>query len=141
MKKLILTSLLFGAILFSATDVSARGVIIYSNGEKIEVVKEVPADIQLIEEEHVNVGVMYEQFSIFWVPMWNYGETVYVLVNDAGDTYWDLSAEEVQYLNEEHAMELPETPVIGFWNKIGGKIIWAAVILFALWGWWHSRKD
>lgn len=141
MKKLIFTIVLCGALALTASPASARGVIIYSNGEKIEVVKELPADVEIIEEEHVNVGVMYNQFSIFWIPMWNYGETVYVLVNDDKDTYYDLSAEDVEFLNDEYALELPLEASIGFWNSIGGKLIWGAVILFLLWGWWSSRKD
>ncbi len=142
MKKLIFTLVLSGAFVFTATTVSAaRGVIIYSNGEKIEVSQKLPEDVMLIEDEHVNIGTMYNQFSIFWIPMWNYGETVHVLVNDAKDTYYDLTAEEITYINEEFGLEIPEQPRIGFWNKIGGKLIWGAVILFALWGWWTSRKN
>ena len=141
MKKLIFTLALSGAFVLTATTASARGVIVYSNGEKIEVVRELPADVELIEQEHVNIGVMYKQFSIFWIPMWNYGETSYVLVNDAKDTYYDLTAEEIDMLNDEWEMDLPAKPRIGFWNSIGGKLIWGAVILFALWGWWSTRKD
>ncbi len=141
MKKLIFTLVLSGAFVLTATTVSARGVIVYSNGEKIEVTQKLPEDVMLIEDEHVNVGVMYKQFSIFWIPMWNYGETVHVLVNDAKDTYWDLTAEEVAFVNEEYGLAIPEVPRIGFWNKIGGKLIWGAVILLALWGWWIGRKN
>ena len=55
----------------------------------------------VIDNAHVNLGVMYEQFSIFWIPMWNYGETKFVLVNDKKDTYYDLSAEEIQTLKTD----------------------------------------
>ena len=89
MKKLFSTRALCAALTCVATPASARGVIVYSNGEKIEVVQKVPAEVLFEElvDEHVNIGVMYNQFSIMWIPMWNYGETVHVLVNDAEDTY------------------------------------------------------
>ena len=140
MKKVILTLSIIGALFFTANSVSAKGVIIYSNGEKIEEVKQLP-DSAIVNDEHVNLGVMYKQFSIFWVPMWNYGETKYVLINDKKDTYFDLTPEEFEMLKTEFNVDVPKTPVIGFWNKTGGKIIWGALILAAIAGWWTSRKD
>ena len=142
MKKLIFSLLLLGALSITATPASARGVIVYSNGETIEVVQKVPDDVIFEEfvEEHVNIGVMYDQFSIFWIPMWNYGETVHVLINDAEDTYYDLSVEEIEYLNEEYGLEISTAPRIGFWNKIGGKMIWGAVLLFFVWGAINRKK-
>ena len=140
MKKVILTFVLFGALFFTVNTVSAKGLIIYSNGEKIETVKELPDSI-VIDNSHVNLGVMYKQFSIFWIPMWNYGETKYVFVNDKKDTYYDLSAEDIQTLKTEFNMDIPENPTIGFWNKTGGKLVWIALIIIAIIGGWSSRKD
>jgi len=92
MKKVVLTLSLVGALFFAANTASARGIIFYSNGEKVEAVKQLP-DSAIINDEHVNLGVMYKQFSIFWIPMWNYGETKFVLINDKKDTYYDLTSE------------------------------------------------
>jgi len=139
MKKVILTFALFSALFFTANTVSA-GVIIYSNGEKIEVVKKLPADAT-IDGTHFNLGVMYDQFSIFWVPIWNYGEIKYVLINDKEDTYYDITEEDIEILKTDFDVDIPEKPSIGFWNKIGGKLIWGTVILAAAFGWWVSRKD
>ena len=139
MKKTILTISLFIAIFFSAISVSAN-VIIYSNGEKVEVVKELPEDA-VLDGEHVNLGVMYNQFSIFWIPMWNYGETKYVLLNDAKDTYYDLDAEDLEMLRSEFNIKISDKPSIGFWNKIGGKIIWILVIALVIFVYWVTRKD
>ena len=140
MKKTILTLALFSALFLTANTASAKGVIFYSNGEKVEVVKTLPEDA-ILDDAHVNLGVMYEQFAIFWVPMWNYGETKYVLINDKKDTYYDLSEEDVEMLRTEFNIDVPQKPSIGFWNKIGGKLIWCVVILVAIYGWWISRKD
>jgi hypothetical protein len=138
MKKTILTLALFSALFLTAN--TAKGVIFYSNGEKVEVVKTLPEDV-IIEDAHFNLGVMYEQFAIFWIPMWNYGETKYVLINDKKDTYYDLSEEDVEDLCTEFNIDVPKKPTIGFWNKIGGKLIWCVVIVAAIYGWWISRKD
>ncbi|GHT11330.1 hypothetical protein FACS189426_13070 [Bacteroidia bacterium] len=142
MRKVIFTLTLLGGLFFAANSVSAKGIIFYSYGEKIEVAQKLPPEATVNEgEEHVNLGVMYEQFSIFWIPMWNYGETKYVLINDEKDTYYDLDAEDITMLKTDFNIDFPQKPTIGFWNKIGGKIIWGAVILAAIFGWWTTRKD
>ncbi|MCL1937521.1 MAG: hypothetical protein FWF52_03880 [Candidatus Azobacteroides sp.] len=140
MKTVIVTLALFCALFCSVNTASARGIIVYSNGEKIEVVKNLPDDA-LVNNEHVNLGVMYKQFSIFWIPMWNYGKTKFVLIDDAKKTYYDLTSEEVEMLKNDFNVDIPSVPTIGFWNKIGGKIIWGAVILAVIITAWTSRKD
>jgi hypothetical protein len=140
MKKAILTCAIFGALFLTASPASAKGIIIYSNGEKIELFKKLPSEA-VIDDTHVNLGVKYDQFAIFWIPMWNYGETKYVLINDEKDTYWDLDTETAELLKTEFNVDIPQKPTIGFWNRIGGKIIWGIVILAAIAGWWFSRKD
>jgi hypothetical protein len=140
MKKAIFALALFGALFFTAGSVSAKGIIFYSNGEKVEVFKTLPDDA-VIDGAHVNLGVRYSQFSIFWIPVWNYGETKYVLINDKKDTYWDLDAETVETLKTDFNVDIPEKPAIGFWNRIGGKIVWGIAILIAIAGWRTTRKE
>jgi hypothetical protein len=140
MKKFVTILLFATAFCFVSNSVSAKGVIIYSNGEKIEVAQTLPDSIT-IDEQHINLGVMYEQFSIFWIPMWNYGETKYVFINEKKDTYYDLQEEDLEYLRSEYGVKIPETPSICFWNKIGGKLIWLAVIAACIYGYFLTRKD
>ncbi|MCL2247037.1 MAG: hypothetical protein FWC10_08010 [Lentimicrobiaceae bacterium] len=140
MKKVILTLTLFVVLCFTANNASAKGIIFYSNGEKAEIATKLP-DHAIINDEHVNIGVMYKQFSIFWVPIWNYGETKHVLINDKKDTYYDLDDETIEILKEDFNVELPQKASIGFWNKIGGKLIWCLVIAVAIAGYWITRKD
>jgi len=135
MNKKILSLVLFIALFFMANTASARGVIIYSNGEKIEVVKELPDEAVVgTDNEHVNLGVMYSQFSIFWIPIWNYGETKYVLVNDKKNTYYDVDEEDIDMLKTEFNVEVPPMPAISFWNKTGGKLVWGVLILAIIFG-------
>lgn len=140
MKKYLLTLVVAACALCAAQPAAARGVIIYSNGEQIDVIENYPAEVVVNEDEHVNLGVYFQQFSIFWVPMWNYGETKFVLVNDAEDTYYDLEADDIEYLKSEFGIEVPEKPVIGFWHRIGGKIIWGIVLIGLIWIWWVTRN-
>ena len=131
MKKIFIALALFCALFFTTNKASA--VIIYSTGEKIEIVKELP-DSAIIDNHHVNLGVMYDQFSIFWIPLWNYGETKFVLVNDKKNYYYDLDEEDIQMIRDEFGVKIPNKPKIGFWNKIGGKLVLitliAGIILF-----------
>jgi hypothetical protein len=143
MKKLILSLALACAFSFVATSVSARGVIFYSTGEKIEIAEKLPEEFVFQNGEHMNLGVMYEQFSIFWIPVWNYGETKWVYVNDKRDSYDDdVTAEELEMLRTEYGIDIPDEPKIGGWNRVGGKIIWGIIILglIALWWWTREKK-
>ena len=140
MKKTILTLALFVVLCFTANNVSAKGIIFYSNGEKAEITVKLPDDA-IINNEHVNLGVMYEQFSIFWIPVWNYGETKHVLLNDKKNTYYDLDDESIEILKEDFNVEVPQKASIGFWNKIGGKLIWCIVIVAVIAGYWTTRKE
>jgi hypothetical protein len=140
MKKVIFTFSLFFALFFAANTAKAGIPIIYSSGEKIDVAKELPDDA-LIDGQHVNLGVMYEQFAIFWIPIWNYGETKFVLVNNNNDLYYDLTEEDIEILKTEFNVDVPKKPTIDFWNKIGGKLVWVAIILIGGGIWLAVRKS
>lgn len=141
MKKFILSLALSGALVFAAaTETYARGVIFYSTGEKLEITRDLPEDFTFEDGTHMNLGVKYNQFSIFWIPVWNYGETTWAYVNDARDTYSDeVTPEELEMFKTEYGIDVPEKPVIGFWNRIGGKLVWLAVILALFGGTWYTK--
>ena len=140
MKRLILSLAVFIALFFTANTAFAKGIIIYNNGEKIEVVKKLPNDVS-IDDVHVNLGVMYNQFSIFWVPLWNYGEVKYVLINDKKNTYYDLSAEDIEIIKNDYNIDIPENYTISFWNEIGGKLVFGAAIIIIAFFWIRTKSD
>lgn len=84
------TLLLVILIITSATKVSAKGGIplIYSDGEEVEKILDLPQrDEFMIQANdgkwyHADLGVLHEQFSIFWIPLFNYGTERYVLYTD-----------------------------------------------------------
>lgn len=127
MKRLFLVML----ILFSVSTVQkaeAKGVIIYGLGETISKTQTLPDDV-VIDGEHVNIGVLYEQFSLFWMPIWNYGEVTNVLINDKEDTYWEISDEDIEDLKTEFNVEIAEA-AIPFWTRVGAKPIIILLVLF-----------
>ena len=128
MKKVILALTLFGALFFTANTVSAKGVIFYSLGEKFDIAQKLPDNFK-IDGNHVNLGIMYKQFSVFWIPVWNYGETTYVFINDKEDGYYDVDAEDIETLKTKFNVTVPEKPTLSFWNKIGGKLVCLVIIL------------
>ncbi len=141
MKKLLL-SLVFGVALTLVSIPVAHGMIIYSTGEQMDIFQKLPAEFEFDDGDHMNLGVMYSQFSIFWIPVWNYGETKWVWSNDAADAYNDdVSEEELELLRTELGYDIPDEPRIGFWNRIGGKLVWTAVILFVVLFGRNKKKD
>lgn len=133
MKKLLLSLVLCGSLALVSTPASARGVIFYSTGEHLDIFQKLPADFEFEDGDHMNLGVMYNQFSLMWIPVWNYGETKWAYVNDAKDSYDDnVTEEELEMFRTEYAYDIPDKPRIGFWDSIGGKLVWAAVIAGAV---------
>lgn len=120
--------LLFFLLIGSAQTVSAKGLFVYHAGPKGSTIEQLPADAQ-VDGTHVNLGVIYEQFGLFWLPVWNYGETRYVLLSDDEETYWDMDDETLQSVKTDYSLDLPDTPEIPLWQKIGLKPV---IILFLI---------
>lgn len=119
--------------------IQAKGVIVYHNGPKFETLKELPADV-MVEGEHVNIGVSYDQFGIFWLPLWNYGTPEYTLVADDEETAWALTDEDIESIKKEYNIELPENPGPSLWNKIGLKPLVVLLIFMIVWGYLKKEK-
>lgn len=111
--------------------------------EYIETVKDLPSDTEFIGEfnDPLNIGYKYEQFNIIWIPMWNKaGE--YCLVNEAEDTYYDLTPAEIEYLKKEYPDISFEGSPLGLWDKMGGKaIVIGLVALYFLLGRKYDDDD
>lgn len=144
MKKLLLFLVVFCASILFATPASAKGVIIYSNGEELTILKEMPADFLVGDEgrsEHMNFGVHHQSFSLFWLPVWNYGEYKYALINDAGDTWIELSVEEAKRIGKEYNFDVPDQPSLPLLTQIGLKPVIVIVVLFIIYGMVSKNDD
>ncbi|MDU1890987.1 MAG: hypothetical protein E6767_09880 [Dysgonomonas sp.] len=138
MKKLLLIlSLLFACAIWQKAD--AKGVIVYHDGPKFRILKELPAD-QKVDGKHVNLGVAFEQFGLFWMPVWNYGETQYALVSDDEETAWSLDDEAIAHYDKEFNLNLAGAPSIPLWDKIGIKPLLVILLLLIIWGYLPSKK-
>lgn len=142
MKKRILL-IMTAVLLMTASEAKAGIPIIYSNGEEIEKVLELPQkdefEIQASNGNwyHADVGILHKQFSVFWIPLINYGEEKYVLysntkVGEYDFTYAELDQDEIEYLQKEFS-GLPSTPELPFWDAWGGKLLLLLLVLIVFW--------
>ncbi len=136
MRKIILIAVLsIAGICFFAS--KAQSQIVYAWGdEKLHTVIDLPNDETTYDEDlggYMNVGYFYKQLWVLWVPMWNWDGQYCILKEGDNDSYTPISAEELEYIKEAYNVDLPSNP-IPFWDKIGGKLIWLAVIALLIWG-------
>ena len=144
MKKSVLLTLV--CVFFMVGTASARkGFAVYcSDCEYIVKVHDLPDEDQFYVEEtksHVDLGYIYNQFWVLWVPVWNSnGRYCYVAKDASGeDSYLEIDAEELAGLKEAYKLDVPESP-IPFWDKIGGKLIIGALIGFGVYSMLGGKK-
>ena len=128
--KVLLLLLLFTGV---AQTASAKGAIVYHTGPKGSTLEILPSDA-VIDGQHVNFGVVYDQFGLFWLPLWNYGETEYALIADDENTFWSLDEETLKMVKTEYSLDIPDTPSIPFWQKVGLKPVVILLLLFFILG-------
>lgn len=134
MKKLLLFFLMLCAFMGSTLPASAaKGVIVYGDGEVLKTTQTLP-DSCVIDDEHYNFGVRYESFSLFWLPVWNYGEYKYALINDAEDTWAELSVEEAKELGQMYNFEVADEPTLPLLTQIGLKPVILIVVALFIYG-------
>lgn len=131
LKVLFFTALL--SVLSLSISAKGRIPILYGAGETVTKVLDLPTteEFQIQTEDgmwhHANLGILHDQFSLFYIPLYNYGIEKYVLYTDekVGEydyTYADLSREEIRYIQDE-VEEIPLKPELPFWDVWGGKIL------------------
>ncbi len=139
MKKLALPTILLLLISYSAS--AKVRIPVCFPCEYIETTLDLPSETDFLGEnkDPLNVGYRYNQINILWIPIWNY-EGEYCLINETEDTYYDLTEEEKTYLTENYEAGFEGSP-LSLWNKIGGKAIFAIILLFIIWGYLPSKND
>lgn len=116
----------------------AKGFLFFSWGTETYVVHELPADYIIQTEygnRHANLGVVYQEFSLFGIPIWNWDVNGYILLPDDYNTmekgcivYYNLNAKEFQKI-ESIVGNLQGTPQLSFWRSYGGKLIFLPFLL------------
>ncbi len=131
MKKFLVLSLLV-MMFASVQSASARGFYFYSTGAAAQSIITLDEPI----EGYTDFGIVFDQFGILGIPLWNYGsEPIYAVYSDDGRVIRSaqLSSEEAIEFAAENGIEIDAEPTLSFWNRIGGKLILIPVILAALW--------
>ncbi len=140
MKRLLLLLIVLCVSIGNTYQASARGIIIYGNGDELSTLEKLPTEFMNDSGEHYNFGVYYKSFSLFWLPVWNYGEYKYALVNDAEDSWIELSIEEAKELGEELNFEVADKPTLPLGVRIGLKPVILLLILFGLYSFISGKK-
>ena len=140
--RMVVCSLFF---VFGVNAAQSKGIPLFLNwGTEVFVVKEMPEDYMIRTTDygviHVNLGVAYDEFSIFGIPLWNWNVEKYILLPDNYDSlddgnyvFYHVDAEELRRA-EQFVGDLPETPELSFWRSYGGKLIFLPFILLILYG-------
>ena len=147
MKKIILLAIFSLAFCF-ANRAEAKGIPIPVSfgGLEFNTIMDLPNEDDFMDDKgnYVNIGCAYKQLSLFWIPMWNWEvQYCYTIEGDDNSCYL-VSKEEIEedlgeYFTANN-IGLPKAAP-SFWNKIGGKIIWFAVIAFIIYGAIPGRKE
>ena len=70
--------------------------------------------------QQVDACVIYKQFWILWVPLWNW-DARFVLAKDGSEEFYEIDDTDLSNrLKNEYG---EATSVIPFWDKIGGKLM------------------
>lgn len=110
----------------------AKGIpILYGNGPEFQKLYDLPDSLVSEEGNPLEFGITFEQFSLFYVPIWNYGEkewAVFDAKEGKAGTIYTLDEENLADFSEEFGWDLSEMPAISFWNAVGGKLVLLVVI-------------
>lgn len=124
LSKLCTISTLVLVLLFATTESAEarRGGFISFGGEKITKIADLPdtEDYQLESGEYVDVGYMYKQVSIVFIPVWNYDLQWCGYIDD--ETYMDATKEDLDAMAEAAGVTIPDAS-LPFWDSIGGKLV------------------
>ena len=142
MKKFTLLLFVTAICMVSSISTAQAGIpIFYSTGANYEEQVQLPDSITSDAGNKMSFGVTFDQFSIFYVPIWNSGEIQYALIEDAADTYYILTSEEAQSFAEEFGFTIDDEPSLSLWNRFGGKVIILLLIAAGLYSKFFMKSD
>ena len=124
---------------------SAKGItILYGNGPEFQKVYNLPDSVTSPDGNTLEFGIEFEQFSLFYVPIWNYGEKEWAVFDKKANTIYSLDEETIAEFQEEYGWDLSKMPALSFWNAIGGKLILLVVLCgigyFAFTKWQENQQ-
>lgn len=128
MKKLLIIASVI--LLGSFQSLSAK--ITLGSTDKIEIVHEFPntEDYMTNPGRFLDLGILYEAFTIGGAPFWISKDPVFVGVeNKSTNFYIELDTKEADAMIAHHKLDKAKLLHLGFMDKHGGFIYFAAIIL------------
>jgi hypothetical protein len=126
--------------LTAATSFARRGLVIYGTTEKVNKVADLPDNdsFKMASGEYFDLGVTFKSSHILWIP---YSCTEAKLCGKVAgkDMIVDLTDAEVKEIEKMANIKAP-TAKAPFWDRIGGKLVFGAIVGFIIWGFLPSRK-
>lgn len=122
--------------LYSTSAVMARGIPIpYGESEELVLVEELPDTEAFLLDDgtYFDLGQKYTISHIVWLAYSN-TEPEYVGYANDGESYLDLTQEELLAIVQEAGITLPDELKPTFFHRIGGKIVLGIIGLFILYG-------
>lgn len=128
LSKIIIVILVF--LLFNASSVEAKKPgFISLGGEVVSKVADFP-DTESFQTEagaYMDPGCIYKQFSIMFIPLWNY-EISWCGYTGEENSYVIIDKATLDELAKEAKVQLPAEPSLPFWDSIGGKLLFVTLV-------------
>ncbi len=91
--------------------------------------------------KYLDLGILYTEYVIAYVPLWTTKEPVLVLLNETEkDKYYELSDQEAEAILKENNLDKDKLLDTGFFTKFGGKLIALVVVLIIIYGFIPGSK-
>lgn len=121
---IVLFSLLF------TLQASAKLPVFFQTGaEQVYKAQDLPDTEAFLMEDgtYVDLGVVSKQFTVFFIPLWNYDVRWCGYVGK-DDYLITLTEEDLAVIAQEAGITIAETPSLPFWPSIGGKLLFLVII-------------
>ena len=115
------------SLLFPTSVLAKGGFVFWSyGGEKFQKVADLPDTWEFkINDDYVDIGVIYKSIDVFFLPLWNYDRRYVAVIPNSLDSYYDLSPNEINELAVSANIDLPAIADVEltFWEEWGGKLV------------------
>ena len=142
MKQSIFITAVF--ILLGINIAQARIKIPIGEEQKLEKVADLPdtEDYLISDGHYVDLGQMYSVYTIAWVPVWVTQEPQLVLFDNKNpNEYYSFDDEELKTnILKENDVKEDDLLSVGFFGRIGGKLIFLVIIAIIIYGAIPSKK-
>jgi hypothetical protein len=137
--KSIAAIILCFALFYSA---QANAGMLSFGGESFITVADLPdtAEYQNENGENVDIGYLYKSITIFFVPIWNYDGRFVGVIEGNTSTYLNFEQQQIAQLVAGANLLLPEEPVLDFWNRVGGKIVFLLVVGYLVFSFYQKQQ-